>query len=146
MRSGNPTLRMRDSTFNSLIQNLFALAKEHYQTINFVDMEKYKPTLPSRLVSQRPVTAPHKRLNITAKYHSKGNTGKTVQPSQAIPSTNQPLLNEYAALGKLLSDYIDGPSAAVAQVPNQFKALPDVTFNYGAKNVIGVDTFRVRSW
>ena len=146
MRSGNPTLRMRDSTFNSLIQNLFALAKEHYQTINFVDMEKYKPTLPSRLVSQRPVTAPHKRLNITAKYHSKGNTSRTVQPSQAIPSTNQPLLNEYAALGKLLSDYIDGPSAAVAQVSNQFKALPNVTFNYGAKNVIGVDTFSVRSW
>ena len=87
------------------------------------------------------MTATHKRPNITTKYH-KGNTGKTAQPSQ---DTNRPLLNEYAALGELLSDYIDGPSAAVAQVPNQFKALPNVTLNVGTKNVIGVDTTRVSS-
>ena len=42
-------------------------------------------------------------------------------------------------------DYLDSPSAGVAQVSNQFKALPNVTFNAGAKNVIGVDTTRVSS-
>ena len=129
---------MRDSTFNSLIQNLFALAKEHYQTINFVDMKKYEPTLalPSRPVqniNQLPVTAPRRGLNIYTQYCSNGDAGQTLQTSQAIPSTNQPLLNEHKALGKLLLDYLNSPSTGVAQVPNQFKALPNVTLNVGAR-------------
>ena len=101
-------------------------------------MQKYKPTLalPFRLVqniNQLPVTAPPRGLNIYTHYGSNGDAGLTVQPSQAIPSTNQPLLNEYKALGKLLFDYLNSPSAGVAQVPNQFKALPNVTLDVGAR-------------
>ena len=103
-------------------------------------MEKYGPTLalPSRLVrnNQLPVTAPPTGLNIHTQYCSNGDTDQTVQPSQAIPSTNQPLLNEHKALGKLLLGYLNSPSAGVAQVPNQFKALPNVTFNV-PKSAIG---------
>ena len=113
-------------------------------------MQKYKPTLalPSRPVqniNQLPVTAPHRGLNIYTQYCSNGDAGQTLQPSQAIPSTNKPLLNEHKALGKLLLDYLNSPSAGVAQVPNQFKALPNWTLNVGTKNVIGVDTTRVSS-
>ena len=147
MRSGIPTLRMKDSTFNSLIQNLFALTKEHYQTITFVDMEKYEPTLssgPIESTGKRPGT--YEVEDPRMKFRSRGKTGQTLQSLQAAPSTNRPLLNEHAALASLLIHYLNSPSEGVAQVPNQFKALPNVTFNYGAKNVIGVDTFRVRSW
>ena len=138
---------MNDPTFNSLIQNLFALTKEHYQTINFVDMQKYKPTLSSRPIEstgKRPGT--YEVDDPRMKFRLRGKTGQTIQSLRAAPLTNRPLLNEHAALADLLMDYLDSPSAGVAQVSNQFRALPNVTFNVGTKNVIGVDTFHVTSW
>ena len=149
IQSGTPPFRSDDPTFNSLIQGLLSLTKEHYQTIDFVDMKKYEPTLSSRRIEstgRRPGTASQNIDDPRMKFRSRGKTGQTLQSLQAAPSTNRPLLNEHAALASLLIHYLNNPSEGVAQVPNQFKALPNVTFNYGTKNVIGVDTFRVRSW
>ena len=109
-------------------------------------MQKYKPTLSSRPIEstgKRPGT--YEVEDPRMKFRSRGKTGQTLQSLQAAPSTNRPLLNEHAALADLLMDYLDSPSAGVAQVSNQFKALPNVTLNVGAKNVIGVDTTRVSS-
>ena len=132
MRSGTSTLRMKDSTFNSLIQNMFALTKEHYQTINFVDMQKYKPSLSSRPIestARGPGTASQNIDDPRMRFNLGGATDQTVQSLQAAPSTNRPLLNKHAALAGLLIHYLNSPSEGVAQVPSQFKALPNVTFN-----------------
>ena len=149
IQSGTPHFQSDDPAFNSLIQGLLSLAKEHYQTINFVDMKKYEPTLSSRRIESTgrgPGTASQNIDDPRMKFRSRGKTGQTLQSLQAAPSTNRPLLNEHAALADLLMDYLDSPSAGVAQVSNQFRALPNVTFNVGTKNVIGVDTFHVTSW
>ena len=130
--------------FNSLIQDLFALTKEHYRTINFVNMQKYKPILPSStLVEILLEPARHKCVKPRLRFAA---TRRAVQSSRTIPLTNRPVLDYHIALGSLLDRYLEGPRVGKAQVPNQFKALPNWTLNVGAKNIIGVDTFRVRSW
>ena len=133
MRNGFPPFEiLGDTTFNSLIQSLLALAKKHYQTINFEDMERYKPSLPEfkvvETVSQRPDRS--ERYIFPAEYLARYSTRQvTRSPTPTPPPPSRPVFDSHKALGVLLTKCLKQPWLGRAQVPDQFKRSTTETSN-----------------
>ena len=145
IRNGTPPCRISDDPiFNSLIRKMFALTKKHYRTLDFEDLEKYKPALSeSRRAESAEQESDSCELHTpTTGFHSDDSADESDEP---FTLTKKPVLDSHKALGVLLTRCLKAAWTGTARVPNQFKALPNWTPNAGTNNAIGMDTSRLSS-